>query len=218
MKMKKPVFSTTNWTLRAAISIIFVALCAASASAQTADKIVKQAVKAMTNGKGERALREIRSWQVKGTITNLKDGSSGGDQAAATQPDLYVREFDLRGLEGANRTRGRRGLAARVRFARIGRRHGLQRQIGLDSRLARRAANVDRRRESRLSDRSALPQRPMARLQKREIEARPRRADDGPGEDCERGRPDHGQERQDQALLRRRVGTARPRRNTGGGD
>ncbi len=117
MKMKKPVFSTTNWTLRAAISIIFVALCAASASAQTADKIVKQAVKAMTNGKGERALREIRSWQVKGTITNLKDGSSGGYQAAATQPDLYVREFDLRGLEGAM---GYNGKSAWTRDSRDG--------------------------------------------------------------------------------------------------
>src|SRR5215510_12465904 len=99
--MKKPAFSTTKWITRAVIPIIFAALCAASASAQSADKIVKQAVKVMTNGKGEKALREIRSWQVKGTITNLKDGSSGGYQAAATQPNLYAREFDLRGLEGA---------------------------------------------------------------------------------------------------------------------
>src|SRR5215470_2445033 len=101
MQMKQSAFSITKWTLSAAISLIFVALCAASASAQSADKIVKQAVKAMTNGKGERALREIRSWQVMGTITNLNAGSSGGYRAAATQPNLYVREFDLRGSEGA---------------------------------------------------------------------------------------------------------------------
>src|SRR5499427_5793604 len=97
--MKHPALSTTKLTLRAAVLIIFAALCAASASAQSADKIIKQAVKSMTNGKGERALREIRSWQVKGTITDLKDGSSGGYRAAAAQPDLYIREFDLRGLE-----------------------------------------------------------------------------------------------------------------------
>src|SRR5499426_3826615 len=99
--MKQPVSSITNRTLWAAVSIIFAAFCPMSASAQSADKIIKQAVKAMTNGKGEKALREIRSWQVKGTITNPKDGSTGGYRAVATQPNLYVREFDLRGLEAA---------------------------------------------------------------------------------------------------------------------
>jgi hypothetical protein len=97
--MDQPAYSVTKQTFCAAISIIFAALFAMSASAQSADKIVKQAVKAMTNGKGEKALREIRSWQVKGTITSLKDDSSGGYRAAAAQPSLYVREFDLRGLE-----------------------------------------------------------------------------------------------------------------------
>src|SRR5215813_12247843 len=97
--MKQPALSMTKRILRVAISIIFAALCAASASAQSADKIVKRAVKATTNGKGEKALREIRSWQVKGAITVLKDGASGNYRAAATQPNLYVREFDLRGLE-----------------------------------------------------------------------------------------------------------------------
>jgi hypothetical protein len=115
--MKHPALSTTKLTLRAAILIIFAALCAASASAQSADKIVKQAVKAMTNGKGEKALREIRSWRVKGTITDLKDGSSGDYRAAATQPNLYVREFDLRGLEGAM---GYNGKSAWTRDSRDG--------------------------------------------------------------------------------------------------
>jgi hypothetical protein len=97
--MHQPAYSVKKRTICAAISIIFAAICATSASAQSADKIVKQAVKAMTNGKGEKALREIRSWQVKGAITNLKDGSSGNYRAAAARPNLYVREFDLRGLE-----------------------------------------------------------------------------------------------------------------------
>jgi hypothetical protein len=97
--MKQSANSVKKRTFCATISIIFAALCATSASAQSADKIVKQAVKAMTNGKGEKALREIRSWQVKGTITSLKDGSSGGYRAAAARPNFYVHEFDLRGLE-----------------------------------------------------------------------------------------------------------------------
>src|SRR5262245_61464556 len=116
-KMKQPVHSVTKQTFCAAISVIFAALFAMSASAQSADKIVKQAVKAMTNGKGEKALREIRSWQVKGTITNLKDGSTGDYRAAATRPDLYVREFDLRGLEGAM---GYNGKSAWMRDSRGG--------------------------------------------------------------------------------------------------
>jgi len=97
--MKHLVTSIAKQTLCAAISIIFAALFATSAPAQSADKIIKQAVKAMTNGKGEKALREIRSWRIKGTITNLKDGATGSYQASAAQPNLYAREFDLRGLE-----------------------------------------------------------------------------------------------------------------------
>jgi hypothetical protein len=115
--MDQPAYSVTKQTFCAAISIIFAALFAMSASAQSADKIVKQAVKAMTNGKGEKALREIRSWQVKGTITSLKDDSSGGYRAAAAQPNLYVREFDLRGLEASA---GYNGKSAWARDSRDG--------------------------------------------------------------------------------------------------
>jgi outer membrane lipoprotein-sorting protein len=116
-RMKQPVSSITKQTLCAAISVIFAAFCAASAPAQSADRVVKQAVKAMTNGKGEKALREIRSWQVKGTITNLKDGHSGGYRAAAAQPNLYIREFDLRGLEVSQ---GYNGKSAWMRDTRDG--------------------------------------------------------------------------------------------------
>lgn len=115
--MKQPVSSITKQTLCAAISIIFAALCSTDASAQSADKIVKQAVKAMTNGKGEKALREIRSWQVKGRITNPKDGSTGAYRAYATQPNLYAYEFDLRGLEVSA---GYNGKSAWMRDSRDG--------------------------------------------------------------------------------------------------
>ncbi|MBO0861850.1 MAG: hypothetical protein J2P21_25840 [Chloracidobacterium sp.] len=113
--------STTRQALYAAISIILAAvltpLCAANASAQSAVMIVRQAVKATTGGRGEKALRDIRSWEVKGRITNLKDGSSGAYRAAATQPNLYVREFDLRGLEVSM---GYNGKSAWMRDSRDG--------------------------------------------------------------------------------------------------
>ncbi len=97
--MKQPASSMMKWILYPTFSIVFTIVCATAASAQSADKIVKRAVKAMTSGKGEKALREIRSWQIKGTITNTKDGARGGYQASATQPNLYTVSFDLRGLE-----------------------------------------------------------------------------------------------------------------------
>src|SRR5215510_9612122 len=115
--MKQQALSITKRTLRVAIPIIFAALCAASALAQSADKIIKQAVKAMTNGKGEKALREIRSWQVKGTITDLKDGVTGSYRASAAHPNLYAREFDLRGLETSM---GYNGKSAWTRDSRDG--------------------------------------------------------------------------------------------------
>ncbi len=80
---------------------IFFSICAlfalsAPVSAQSADKIVKQAVKAMG---GEKQLRSIKSWQAKGSITNVKDGAGGNYQAAALSPNLYTSFFDIRGLE-----------------------------------------------------------------------------------------------------------------------
>ena len=71
----------------------------------------------MTNGKGEKSLREIRSWQVKGTITNPKDGATGGYRAYAIQPNLYAYEFDLRGLEVSA---GYNGKSAWMRDSRDG--------------------------------------------------------------------------------------------------
>jgi hypothetical protein len=113
--------SIRRQTPRVATTIILTAFWATlwtgGVSAQSADKVLKQAVKAMTNGKGERALREIKSWQVKGTITNLKDGASGAYRAAATQPNLYIREFDLRGIEVSM---GYNGKSAWMRDSRDG--------------------------------------------------------------------------------------------------
>ena len=115
--MNQPVSSFAKRILRAAIYAIVAALCGASVQAQSADRTIKQAVKAMTNGKGEKALREIRSWQIKGTITNTKDGAAGAYQASAAQPNLYTSAFDLRGLEVSM---GYNGRSAWIRDSRDG--------------------------------------------------------------------------------------------------
>jgi hypothetical protein len=76
-------------------------LCSLSLAlaAQSPDKVLKQAMKAMTNGSGEKALRAVRAWQSKGTVTRKSDGEAGQYQAAAMWPNLYTGTFDLRGLE-----------------------------------------------------------------------------------------------------------------------
>ncbi len=97
---------------RIPVILFFLAIALAlaiNASAQSTDKVIKQAVKAMTNNKGERALREIKSWQVKGTITNLKDGATGSYQSMAAQPNLYTVMFDQRGVETITGYNGKSG-------------------------------------------------------------------------------------------------------------
>ncbi|MEP7343403.1 MAG: hypothetical protein ABI977_37105 [Acidobacteriota bacterium] len=91
------------------ISLALALALTTAVSAQSPDKIIKQALKAMTNGKAERPLREIKSWEVKGTITNPKDGATGSYQAMAAQPNLYTTMFDLRGLETSAGYNGKSG-------------------------------------------------------------------------------------------------------------
>lgn len=95
--------SSSNYALRAR-HMIFVLLLSSIAlqagastyAAQSADKIFRQAVKAMG---GERALRRIKAWQITGTITRQRDNASGNYRAAAMQPDLYVSNWRLDGFE-----------------------------------------------------------------------------------------------------------------------
>ncbi len=115
--MKRSELSSTKRALRASTVLAIALVCTMSAPAQSAGKVVKQAVKAMTNNKGERVLREIRSWQVKGAITNTKDGAIGSYRAAAMQPNFYTGSFDLRGLETSE---GYNGKSAWMRDSRDG--------------------------------------------------------------------------------------------------
>lgn len=64
--------------------------------AQSPDKILKQASRALG---GEKALRAVRSWEKTGAIVRLKDGASGAIRIRAAQPNLYRAAFDLNGFE-----------------------------------------------------------------------------------------------------------------------
>lgn len=84
------------WLLLTLAAVLSLSL---TTRAQSPDRVLKQAIKAMTNGKGEKALREVKSWQSKGTITNLQDAAAGSFAAAAMAPNLYTDRYDLRGVE-----------------------------------------------------------------------------------------------------------------------
>ncbi len=96
--MKRIVFVVCNLLLAASFSL--------SSSAQSPDKILKQAVKSMG---GEKPLRNVKTWQTKGTVTRKSDGESGTYQAAAMVPNLYADTFDLRGLETSAGYNGKSG-------------------------------------------------------------------------------------------------------------
>lgn len=76
------------------------------ARGQNPDKVIRQATRA--HG-GEKALRRIQSWQLDGTITNRRDGSSGRYRAVSQQPNYFGVFFDLRGLEVSQGFNGKSG-------------------------------------------------------------------------------------------------------------
>lgn len=96
--MNRFFFVVCNLLLASSISI-FV-------SAQSPDKILKQAVKSMG---GEKPLRNVKSWQIKGTVTRKSDGESGTYQACSMFPNFYTDTFNLRGLETSVGYNGKSG-------------------------------------------------------------------------------------------------------------
>src|SRR5262249_32831501 len=66
------------------------------ATAQSPDKILKQAVKALG---GESAMRRITTREAKGAIRRASDGAQGSFQMLTLKPDLYLLALDVGGLE-----------------------------------------------------------------------------------------------------------------------
>lgn len=77
---------------------------ASSLPAQSPEKIVKQYLKAVG---GEKAVKRITSWRVKGTVTRASDGAKGAYEVAAMRPDLYFEAIELRGFESSEGFNGK---------------------------------------------------------------------------------------------------------------
>ncbi len=108
------------------IKFLLVLLCALSLnlSAQSPEKILKQSEKALG---GKKNLQAIKSQQAQGTITRIKDGTSGAFLRQTAQPAFYSQSYDLNGLETEI---GFNGKSAWRRDSRV----GLQTLTGNESR------------------------------------------------------------------------------------
>ncbi len=79
------------------LSVLFLTLvCLGNVSAQSPNKILKQANRALG---GEKVLQAVKSWQKTGKITRLADGASGTFEMQAARPNFYNSSFDLNGFE-----------------------------------------------------------------------------------------------------------------------
>ena len=105
-----PNFGSGKVHWRLALSVLLGAILmligASAATAQTADKLVKQGVAALG---GEKALRRVTAWQAKGTITRQSDGATGRYQAVAMQPNLYSLAIEIGGFEASEGFNGKSG-------------------------------------------------------------------------------------------------------------
>src|SRR5262245_1679861 len=103
-------FLFRNRLVNLRILLTSFALCliapASFSFAQSPDKIVKQAVKAMG---GEKNLRRINSWQASGTITRASDGAKGNYRMAMTKPDRYSLSIEISGFEANEGFNGKSG-------------------------------------------------------------------------------------------------------------
>lgn len=86
--------------------IVAFVFLSSNLAAQSPDKILKQANKALG---GAKVLQSVKSWQKRGTITRLKDAASGKFEMQAAQPNLYHVAYDLNGFEIEAGYNGRSG-------------------------------------------------------------------------------------------------------------
>lgn len=90
------------------LKICFIAILVFSlnVAAQSPGKVLGQANKALG---GEKALKNIRAWQVRGTVTRKSDGARGEYRAFAQSPNLFGVSFDLNGFEEQSGYNGKSG-------------------------------------------------------------------------------------------------------------
>lgn len=92
--------------MRFKLLLFLIFLLPALVAAQSPNKILSQANKALG---GEKPLKTIRSWQASGKITRQSDGASGAYRAFASNPNFYGESFDLNGFEVASGYNGKSG-------------------------------------------------------------------------------------------------------------
>ncbi len=95
------------------LAAVLLAL-AGSSPAQSPDKILKQAAKALG---GEKALRSVQSRTFQGKITRPSDNSTGSFRVQTVSPNSYHIAYDLNGFETAA---GYNGKTAWQRDSRTG--------------------------------------------------------------------------------------------------
>ncbi|MGH9839502.1 MAG: hypothetical protein ACREEM_12040 [Blastocatellia bacterium] len=89
-----------------AFCLITLASISSGSLAQSPDKIVKQAAKALG---GEKNLRRVTSRQVGGVITRQSDGATGAVKMISTRPDLYSLAIEIGGFEAGEGFNGKSG-------------------------------------------------------------------------------------------------------------
>lgn len=88
------------------VGVIFIFAFIGAVQAQSPDKVLKQSLKSLG---GEKAVKKIKSWEMKGKITRLDDGATGNYQASAMQPNYYTAFYDVNGFETAYGYNGKSG-------------------------------------------------------------------------------------------------------------
>lgn len=98
------LFLRVALTLAIGLTVAFIVR--RPAHAQSAEAIVKKAIKAAG---GERAYRRVSSWQAEGTITRRRDGVTGRYRVAAVRPNLFFAATELGGFEASEGYNGKSG-------------------------------------------------------------------------------------------------------------
>lgn len=92
--------------MKRVLPLLVCVLFSINIQAQSPNKILKQAEKALG---GAKALQNARNARKSGTITRIKDGASGAFLTQSAAPNFYSESFDLDGFETASGYNGKSG-------------------------------------------------------------------------------------------------------------